>query len=496
MFKKCYSLVIVFGIIAIASDLPAQNPDIIWMELYGGGQFDCAYWVEQLGEGDNPGEPGFIIVGFTETSGERQEDVYLIKTDSYGISEWARTYGSPDCDVGFCVKPTDDDGFIVCGFTGDGSGYTSNGYIIKTDALGDTIWTGTYGGPSSESFVEITPTSDGGYIAAGFKIEPDGFYTDVYAVKIDSAGAVMWSREYGRPLFVDHAKSVLQTSDGGYIICGITSGIETDSDIWLIKTDPGGNVEWTRTYGGDGTDGGFSLDQTSDGGYIVAGYKTMFIAPYHHDMYLVKTTSNGTVQWERTYGGSRFDRANSVRETSDGGFIAAGLMGTPAPGGCDIYVVKTDGNGDLQWSGTMGDDNVDIGYCVRQTDDGNFVIAGSTISFGGAVRDAFLIKISSGLVDVESDMADFIPGEFRLMQNYPNPFNAGTNIEFYLSENSNVSIEVFNVLGQKIADLLNEPLISGKHVVRWDASDQTSGIYFYRINTDRDSFSEKMLFLK
>jgi hypothetical protein len=496
MFKKCYFLVIVFGVIAIAPNLPAQNPNIIWMQIYGDGVDDCVYWVEQVEQGSHPDQPGFILTGYTKTYEQWNNNVLLIKTDGEGNIEWTRTYGGSNSDVGFCVKPTSDSGFVVCGFFTGAGRSTSDGYIIKTDASGDTVWTGRYGGSGSESFAEITQTADGGYIAAGYKLESDGYNSDIYVVKVDSVGTIMWSREYGNPSFEDHAKSIVQTSDGGYIICGATGGIGTGPDVWLIKTDSDGNVEWSRTYGDDGYDGGFSLDQTSDGGYIIAGFKTILIEPYHHDLYLIKTSSDGTVQWERTYGESGSDRANSVRETSDGGFITTGAMETPVAGGCDIYAVKTNGNGNMEWFNTIRINDFDMGICVRQTADGNFVIAGSTALDLSHINDAFLLKMSSGVVGIEGESANIAPDEFRLPRNYPNPFNSETQIEFYLSENSDVSIEIFNILGERIADLLNETLISGKHVIRWDASDQPSGVYFYRINTDGNSFSKKMLFLK
>jgi hypothetical protein len=495
MFKKCYSLVIVFGIMAIASNLGAQNPNIIWLQIFGEGEFNCLYWVEQVGQVNHPDQPGFILAGCRQSYGQVHNDVLLIQTDSDGNTEWARTYGGPDNDAGFCVKPTSDSGFVVCGFfTGEGRA-TSDGYIIKTDALGDTIWTGRYGGSGDESFAEITQTSDGGYIAAGNKTEPDGYHTDVYVVKTDSVGEVIWSREYDNPSLTDHANSVLQTSDGGFVICGVKGGIGTAFDMWLIKTDSSGNVEWSRTYGGDGYDAGYSVDQTSDGGYIVAGYKTILVAPYHHDMYLVKTSSDGTVQWERTFGESESDCAQSIRETSDGGFIAAGLMESPVREDCDIYVVKTDSNGDLQWFDTISINDNDVGYCVRQTDDDNFVIAGSNFTFD-YIFNAFLLKMRPAMVGIEGETVNVTPDQIRLPRNYPNPFNSETQIEFYLSENSDVKVEVFNILGEKVDILLNAPLSAGRYSVRWDASDQPSGVYFYRINMDGNSFSKKMLFLK
>jgi hypothetical protein len=495
MFINKKFLAFSFMLFTMASNLPAQNPNIIWLQIYGDGVLDCVYWVEQVGQGSHPDQPGFILAGYTESVGQGHNDVLLIKTDGDGNVEWARTYGGSNNDAGFCVKPTSDSGFVVCGFFTGGGRFTSDGYIIKTDASGDTVWTRRYGDSGSESFVEITQTSDGGYIAAGYKMEPGEYYTDIYVVKIDSVGAVMWSREFGRPLFLDHAKSVLQTSDGGYIICGVTSGIDTDFDIWLIKTDSGGNVEWNCTYGGDGSDAGYSLDQTSDGGYIVAGYKTILIAPYHHDLYLVKTSSDGTVQWERTYGESGSDYANSVRETSDGGFIAAGLMETPVQGGCDIYVVKTDGNGDLQWFGTMSVNDADVGYCVRQTDDDNFVIAGSTVIFGVSF-DAFLIKMSSGMVGVEGETVNFTPDEIRLLRNYPNPFNTFATIRYSLRESSEVSINIYDILGRKVETLVQNQNSAGNHQVIWDADGLPSGVYFCNIKAGDHSETQKMLLLK
>ena len=495
MFNKNYLLAIFFIIFITAPILPAQNPNIIWMQIFGEGEFNCLYWVEQVGQGNYPDLPGLILAGCTKSYGQVHNDVLLIKTDGDGNTEWARTYGDSNNDAGFCVKPTSDSGFVVCGFFTGGGRSTSDGYIIKTDASGDTVWTRRYGGSGSESFAEITQTSDGGYIAAGYKTEPDEYHTDVYVVKTDSVGAVMWSREYGRPLFADHAKSILQTSDGGYIICGVRGGIETAFDVWLIKTDSGGNVEWNRTYGGGGYDAGYSVDQTSDGGYIVAGYKTMLVAPYHHDLYLVKTSSDGTVQWERTYGESGSDYANSVRETPDGGLIAAGLMETPVQGGCDIYVVKTDGNGDLQWFGTMSINGVDVGYCVRQTDDGNFVIAGSAFTFD-YIFDAFLMKISPGYVGIEDDMSEFVPGKFITSLNYPNPFNSTTTIRFSLHEPSEVTIDIYDLLGREVETLSRGYRPAGSHQVVWNADKFPSGFYFYRIEAGEYSESREMLYLK
>ena len=237
------------------------------------------------------------------------------------------------------------------------------------------------------------------------------------------------------------------------------------------------------------------MDQTSDGGYIIAGYKTILVAPYHHDLYLVKTSSDGTVQWERTYGEIGSDCGNSVRETADGGFITAGVMETPVQGGCDIYIVKTDGNGDLQWFGTMSINGIDAGHCVKQTDAGNFVIAGSAFS-EGCIDDAFLMKISAEQVGVEEEPSEFAPGKFIMFRNYPNPFNTTTTIQYYLAEPSEVAIIIFDLLGREIETLFQGHKPAADHQGIWNTGNLKSGNYFCKIKTDRYSEAKKMVLLK
>jgi len=188
--------------------------------------------------------------------------------------------------------------------------------------------------------------------------------------------------------------SVEQTQDGGYIIAGYTYSFgagEEDADVYLIKTDAYGNVEWTKTYGGSSYDYGNSVQQTQDGGFIIAGATYSFGAG-GCDVYLIKTDAYGNVEWTNTYGGSDYDGGYSVQQTKDGGYIIAGYTCSFGASGCDVYLIKTNANGNVEWTKTYGGSDLDKGYSVQQTQDGGFIIAGYTYSFGAGGADVYLIK--------------------------------------------------------------------------------------------------------
>ncbi|GAG49427.1 unnamed protein product, partial [marine sediment metagenome] len=217
---------------------------------------------------------------------------------------------------------------------------------------------------------------------------------DVYLVKTDSMGVEEWSRTFGGSS-EDTAYSVEETSDGGYIITGYTSSFGAgNSDIYLVKTDSMGVEEWSRTFGGSDSDNGDSVQQTSDGGYIIAG-RTFSFGAGGMDIYLVKTDSQGLEEWSRTFGGSGEDYGGTVQVTSDGGYIITGNTQSFGAGGRDAYLVKTDSMGVEEWSRTFGGSGEDYGWAVQETSDGGYIITGSTQSFGAGNSDVYLVKTDS-----------------------------------------------------------------------------------------------------
>jgi len=352
-------------------------------KTYGGTDLDWASSVQQTSDG------GYIVAGYTASFGASSWDIFLIKTDANGNIQWAKTYGGTDEDRAHSVQQTSDGGHIVAGVTFSfGTGY-SDAFLVKTDANGNIVWAKTYGGTYSDYAYSVQQTSDGGYIVAGHTNSFGAGY-DAFLVKTDANGNIVWAKIYGGT-DDDIAYSVQQTSDSGYIVAGVTLSFGTGGpDIFLIKTDANGNIVWTKTYRGTGWNEAYSVQQTSDGGYIVAGGKWSFGAGY--DALLVKTDANGNIQWAKTYGGTDYDIAFSVQQTSDGGYIVEGVTLSFGAGGGDVFLIKTDADGNIIWAKTYGGTDLDWAFSVQQTSDGGYIVAGYTDSFGAGYGDIFLIK--------------------------------------------------------------------------------------------------------
>jgi len=254
---------------------------------------------------------------------------------------WERIYGGSNKDRGEAVAQTTDGGYIIVGATRSFGAGADDVYLIKTNAYGDTLWTHTYGGSGGDWGYSVAQTKDGGYIIVGTTFSFGAGGPDIYLIKIDAYGDTLWTRTYGGKI-VEFGYSVAQTKDGGYIIAGETWSFGAGApDVYLIKTNAEGDTLWTRTYGGDRA---YSVAQTTDGGYIIVG-ETESIGAGKSDVYLVKTNSEGDILWTRTYGGSGGDRGYSVAQTIDGGYIITGRTKSFGASKMDVYLIKTDSLG-------------------------------------------------------------------------------------------------------------------------------------------------------
>ena len=350
----------------VAQSAPTEE----FSKTYGGAGDD---WVLSVAE---TSDSGFAIAG------RKDGDVLLIKTDSDGNEEFSKTYGGDDARS---VVETSDGGFAIAGLTSGGA------WLVKTDSNGNVEFNKTYGNGTAESVIE---TSDGGFAIAGQSVGAE--VSDAWLIKTDSKGNVEFNETYGGGV-EDTALSLVEASDGGFALAGRTesfaSGGEFDKDAWLIKTDSNGNAQFNKTYGGGDRDVANSVVETSDGGFALAG-NTKSFGGIDEDAWLIKTDSNSNVQFNRTYGGDDGNLANSVIETSDGGFAIAGSTEASGVRNFDALLVKTDSNGNEQFNQTYGGGNNDGAWSVVETSDGGFAIAGDTQSFGARGRDAWLLKLS------------------------------------------------------------------------------------------------------
>jgi hypothetical protein len=352
---------------------------------------------------------GYAMFGFTRhyTSGwVYTEDFWLVKTDPAGNVEWNRTYGAPTCmhlESGQSMVQTDDGGYALAGYLShEGNPPTDYDlWLVKTDSTGNMQWNHTYGGADHDFAYSVVQTSDGGYIMTGGTRSYGAGKYDVYLVKTDSTGNMQWNHTYGG---ADHdfAYSVVQTGDGEYVIAGYTDSYGAGNrDVWLIKTDSDGSIIWHQTYGGTEMDWGSSVVQTRDGGYAIAG-RTRSFGAGDYDFWLIRTDSDGEVIWNQTYGGMQIDEAHSLVQTNDGGYALLGR--TNSFGTCNYWLVKTDSLGNMQWNQTYGGELSQIGYAVVQTVDGGYAMAGYSnyyISPSYGVVDFWLVKVCVG--DVNGD---------------------------------------------------------------------------------------------
>jgi len=363
--------------------LSEVGPPIQWNKTYGGAAFDWAWSMVRTSDG------GYALAGRTKSFGAGGvDDFWLVKTNGDGNMQWSRTYGGTGYDYAYSVVQTTDGGYAIAG-TIEGSGSDYNFWLVKTDSLGNMQWNAVYGGSRSDYAYSVIQTSDGGYALAG-ETWISSSQCAFWLVKTDSSGNMQWSHTYGGA-YCDSARSVIQTSDGGYAIVGTTQPSSTAySDVWLVRTDSYGNVLWDKKYLGTGSanDYGYSVIQTSDGGYAIAGSTQVSGIP-EYEMLLLKTDSNGNVQWMGKYAISYYDRACSVIQTNDGGYAIAGYYTSE-----NAYygaLKKIYANGTEQWERRLWDGAI---VSVVQTADGGYALGGSTNKYSAGDYDFWLIKVA------------------------------------------------------------------------------------------------------
>ncbi|MBD3401766.1 T9SS type A sorting domain-containing protein [candidate division GN15 bacterium] len=472
-------LVVILGISLLISGAVAEAPDVEWDEAFGRSDADYAYWVEETDD------LGFILTGWSYVGPYHngEDDMYVVKTDRFGNLIWDQTYGDSLMDRATHILPLDQGGYLLCGYS---NSYPPGGTDIRVLRLGfggTSLWTKEYGADTSADYAyTISPLNDGNYLITG-----NGSHLGWYFLKIDSSGNVLNEVCVDRPQDVHQA---VATADGGAIAIG------GSTQLFLVKLNAFGDTTWTRGYGGDSF--GTSVIEMPEGGYAAFGFKRYSLLD--DQFWLLRLDNDGDTLWTRHYGYQYNDQGWSVCRTYDGGFVMTGSM-YPSNGSDErqMWIVRTDSLGDTLWTQTVGGTGVEIGQCIRQTSDSGYVVAGWTTSYGEGYYDYYLVKLEAD-PELVTDVAEnefILPSDIALNQNYPNPFNPATTITFSLPRKEDVTIDVFNVLGQRVRTITSSEYPAGTHRVEWDGSDESgrsaaSGVYFYRLTTGSRTIAKKM----
>jgi hypothetical protein len=486
--NNCHLFAILFYPLSLFADT------VVFEKTFGGSGNDFAYSIQQTTDG------GYVLAGQTDSFGNgssSKPDMWIMKIDQMGDKEWERTFGELDNgDGALCVRQTADEGFIVVGTTSSyGKGYPSI-WIIKLDSNGDSLWTKIYEGAIVSSAYSVRQTIDGGFIVSG-KGEEN-------ILKLDENGNKEWGRHYGWIYY-----SVEQTADGGYIAAGdsIDRQLEWNyiPSISMIKLDGNGNKEWSNPLGNGFLGKINTVQQTAEGGYVIAGDSIDFRSSFEYSHYamIVKLDENGNREWK--YFGDEHSSAQSIQQTADGGYAIAGNA-TDDGYGLDFIIFKLDENGNEEWMKMYGSSGGwEYASSIQQTSDGGYIVAGQTDSYGAGLYDMWILKLDAegngpdpaGIFEIENDSHD----GFLLSDCYPNPFNPVTTIEYQLPHDAFVALRIFAVTGELVKTIIEEKQMAGYHHIQWNGRDEdgnsvAGGLYFYHLKAGGFSLSKKMVLVR
>ncbi len=363
--KKIITLSFLFFMLGIGLSTHAQ---IVFSQEYGGVGNEDGRWMEQLPDS------GFIMIGRSDTYSIGQSDMWVVRTDAYGNVMWTKSYGGTQFDFGNMIRLTSDGGFILAGFTNSYGAGNNDGYLIKTDGLGNVQWQKTFGNSGIQEFEAVIQTSDGGYAALGINNGGGSQYYDFYLVKTDANGDSVFTKNIGGQGY-EIGNSIQQTPDGGFILAGQSYSYgNEDGDYYFVKTDSLGTVQWYKNYNNPGLQECHYIQNVPGGGFIMVGdADSLANGLGDTDVWLIRTDANGDSLWSKTIGGTKKDGGKTVENTTDGGFIIAGITRSFGLINPNYYLVKTNYAGVIDWqNSTYGTAYHDHAYRGIETSDGGF----------------------------------------------------------------------------------------------------------------------------
>lgn len=501
------------------------QPIIDWEVNLGGVSSEEAKSVVQTEDG------GYVVAGWAwSTDGDvgdnnGYQDFWIVKLDGDGGLQWERNYGGSDYDAAYSIVQTSDGGYAVAGtsMSDDGDVGGNNGntdyWVIKLNSVGALEWERNYGGSGGDYAYSIIQTFDGGYAVAGYSDSNGGDISenfggeDYWIVKLDNTGNIEWEQSYGGSGW-ERAYSIIQTSELGYALAGwsessdgVVSGNNGEDDVWIIKINSIGMLQWERNYGGSSWDGAKSIIQTIDGGFAVAGYSASDDGDVggnfsnSQDFWILKLNTEGFLEWEGNYGGSSNEQAHTILQNNTGSLVVAGFTRSSDGdvggniGQKDLWVVQVDAAGNLEWEDNyggsnweVGSDDFNIGNCLIQNTDGDYIVATSSRSSNGDVggnngdQDFWVLKLNEEVSSVGYDSE-----LHNLLTLHPNPSTGIFTIDLGVSM-KNIRLILTDVTG---ATVFEQRIVEGQ-LMKFNM-DLPNGIYLFNVFSNDGNWQKRLV---
>ncbi len=456
---------------------------IMFERHYGGSADDGGNCVMQTDDG------GYLVAGYTKSFGVYWQDIYLIKTDAYGDTLWTKRIGKSEYgEMPYSMIKTNDDNFVIVGRTSKiiSGSYVHEVLLLKFNEYGDTLWYRNYGWCNEQGGYNLIQAIDNGFYIIGYTMCEPSTFTSILLIKTDENGNFQWYKTYEKQ-YANNSNSIINTTDGGLFIAGITStGYMQPENCLFIKTDSFGDTLWTKIYGGIDSDICTCSHETSSGDIVIGG-STKNNLNGERDAFLAKFSCTGNEYWKKTYGGNLEDANANFVKTMDESFVLVGYTRSFGLGGMDVYLVKTDQNGNELWSRTFGGVNDDWARFIKQTDDGGFILSGYTRSFGSGGLDVYLIKTD----------ANGIAGFEKIFQAenqcfiYPNPCTDILNIQIHSFIDNDARFNLFNINGQLAKSEILQNNGTGNYTI--NVSLLPKGVYILNIQSKTKQFNKKVI---
>ena len=385
-----------FLVFTTATPAGAQTP---WQRTYGGYGVDKAYDVEATPDS------GFILLGSTGSFGNGGGDVYLMKIDGSGDLQWSRTYGGPEVDEGRSIAVLDDGGYAIVGAASIGADGDYEGLLMRTDAAGDVLWQQHYGGPDWDVLRDICVLADG-FAMVGQTYSSASGTGDIWVVRTDLLGNTLWTCTVDSP-GTDAGNGIASTPDGSIVVAGSVRSLDGDDDCAVVRLHPDGSQDWSVLFGGDSADVGYSIATTVDGGFVVGGYSESYTVD--RTMYMVRLNDVGDEIWSRTTSGGTGDwEGHRILQLPDEGFLLAGYSSAFGAGMKDFYMWHTDPQGFYVEGPTFGGTSEEEAWGIALAPDGGYVLAGSTKSYGPGPEAVYVVR-NYGSPNIPSVVETFDP---------------------------------------------------------------------------------------